>query len=94
MSSLAALVYLGAKSLYFAAWREDVFVGEPLTWLTFVGLALLQVAVGATIGRWWAVALPFGAILLGVPFGYGEGVGQEAPIAFYYEYVMSLPAFW
>jgi hypothetical protein len=92
MTGLAALVYLGAMSLYFAAWKEDVFFGEPLTWLTFVGLALLQVAVGATIGSWWAVALPFGAILVAVPFGYGEGVGQEAPIAFYYGYVMSVPA--
>ena len=92
MTGLAALVYLGVMSLYFAAWKEDVFFGEPLTWLTLVGLVVLQVAAGATIGRWWAVALPFGAILVAVPFGYGEGVGQEAPLAFYYGYVMSVPA--
>ena len=92
MSGLAALAYLGAMSLYFLAWREDVFFGEPLTWLVFAVLALLHLTVGAAIGRWWAVALPFGAILVAAPFGYGEGVGQEAPIAFYYGYVMSVPA--
>jgi hypothetical protein len=92
MSGLAALAYLGAMSLYFLAWKEDVFFGEPLTWLVFAVLVLLNVAVGTAIGKWWAVALPFAAILFAVPFGYGEGVGQEAPIAFYYGYVMSLPA--
>lgn len=92
MSALAALVYFVAMGLYFAAWKEDVFFGEPLSWLVLAVLAFLNVAAGAAIGSWWAVALPFGAILVAVPFGYGEGVGQEAPIAFYYGYVMSLPA--
>jgi hypothetical protein len=92
MSVLYALVYLAAMSLYFYAWKGDAFFGEGLTWLVFAGLAAFQVVLGASIGSWWAVALPFAAIVVAVPFGYGEGVGQEAPIWFYYGYLMSLPA--
>jgi hypothetical protein len=32
------------------------------------------------------------AILVAVPFGYGEGIGQEAPIWLYYGFVLSIPA--
>ncbi len=77
MTGLAALVYLGVMSLYFAAWKEDLFFGEPLTWPTFVGLVLLQVAAGATIGKWWAVALPFGAILVAVPLDTARAWGRK-----------------
>ncbi len=59
-------------------------------WLA--GLAALQIATGLAIARWWALALPFAAIVVAVPFGYGEGVGQEAPIWLYYGFVFAVPA--
>ena len=78
--------------VYFYGWKEDVVVAEPWGWLFLAGLALLQLATGFLIGSWWALALPFAAILLAVPFGYGEGVGQEAPIWTYCGFALAIPA--
>jgi hypothetical protein len=92
MRALAAVVYLVVMGSYFYAWKEDVVVEPPFNWLAFAGIAVVQVVAGTWIGRLWAAALPFVAILVAVPFGYGEGVGQEAPIWLYYAFIMSLPA--
>jgi hypothetical protein len=83
--------YLTLMGAYFYLWKEDA-ADRPFGIVLFVGLLLVHVAVGAGIGAWWAVALPFLAILVAIPFGYGEGVGQEAPIWLYYGYVLALPA--
>jgi hypothetical protein len=92
MRLVLAAVYLVLMGLYFYAWNEDVAADPPLDWALLAGLAALQLGVGAGVGAWWAVALPFAAILVAVPYGYGEGAGQEAPIWFYYAFIMSLPA--
>ncbi len=92
MRALAALVYLVVMGFYFYAWKEDVFFEPPFDWLVFAGMAVVQVAAGSWIGRLWAAALPFVAILVAAPFGYGEGAGQEAPIWLYYAFILSLPA--
>jgi hypothetical protein len=83
--------YLVVMGVYFYLWKEDA-ADRPFGLVLFIVLLLVHVAVGAAIGAWWAVALPFAAILVAVPFGYGEGVGQEAPIWLYYGYVLALPA--
>ena len=79
-------------ALYFFQWKEDVAVDEPCGWASFAGLAVLQIAADLAIARWWSLALPFAAIVVAVPFGYGEGVGQEAPIWLYYGFLLAVPA--
>ena len=83
--------YLTLMGVYFYLWKEDA-TDRPFGIVLFVGLIVVHVPVGAAIGAWWAVALPFVAILVAVPFGYGEGLGQEAPIWIYYGFTMSVPA--
>jgi hypothetical protein len=90
VKAAVAAVYLILMGAYFYAWKEDI--GSSLGWALFVGLAALQLAAGASVGTWSAVALPFVAILVAVPFGYGEGIGQEAPIWLYYGFLLSVPA--
>jgi hypothetical protein len=85
-------LYLVLMALYFYRWKEDVAVSEPWGWVSLAGLAILQIAAGIAIARWWSLALPFAAIVVAIPFGYGEGVGQEAPIWLYYGYVLAVPA--
>jgi hypothetical protein len=88
----AAVVYLVLMGLYFYAWKEDVALESSPGWALLVGLVALQLGVGAAVGAWSAVALPIAAILVAVPFGYGEGIGQEAPIWLYYAFLVSVPA--
>ena len=85
-------LYLVLMALYFYRWKEDIAVSEPWGWVSVAGLAILQIAAGIAIARWWSLALPFAAIVVAIPFGYGEGVGQEAPIWLYYGYVLAVPA--
>ena len=92
MKPAAAAVYLVLMGAYFYAWKEEIAIGSSLGWALLIGLAGLQLAVGASVGAWSALALPFVAILVAVPFGYGEGIGQEAPIWLYYGFLMSVPA--
>jgi hypothetical protein len=92
MTVILAAGYLGLMAVYFYGWKEDVTVGEPWGWLALAGLAVLQLATGFVIGSWRALGLPVAAILVAVPFGYGEGIGQEAPIWLYYGFVLSIPA--
>ena len=92
MTAAVPVFYLVLMALYFYRWKEDIAVGEPWGWVWFAGLAILQIAAGLAIARWWSLALPFAAIVVAVPFGYGEGVGQEAPIWLYYGYVLAVPA--
>jgi hypothetical protein len=91
--TLGALVaYLAAMALYFYAyWNPGIELPEWADWTLLAGLIGLQLALGLATGRWWAVALPLGAILLAIPAGYGEGVGQEAEIWLYYGYIMAVP---
>ena len=84
--------YLVLMALYFYRWKEDIAVSEPWGWVSLAGLAVLQIAAGLAIARWWSLALPFAAIVVAVPFGYGEGVGQEAPIWLYYGAIFAVPA--
>ena len=92
MKIIAALVYLAVMGVYFhVLWKEDIWVSEPAAWGVLAFLAAVHVAAGLTIGL-WAVLLPFAAVLVAVPAGYGEGAGQEAPIWFYYAFIMSIPA--
>ena len=91
-AALVPAVYLALMALYFFQWKEDVAVGEPWGWASFAGLAVVQLVAGLAIARWWSLVLPFAAIVVAVPFGYGEGVGQEAPIWLYYGYVLAVPA--
>lgn len=83
--------YLTLMGVYFYLWKEDA-VDRPFGLVLFVALIVVHVPVGAAIGAWWAVALPFAAILVAVPFGYGEGLGQEAPIWLYYGFLLAGPA--
>jgi hypothetical protein len=93
MSAVALpAVYLALMALYFYRWKEDIAVSEPWGWVSLAGLAVLQIAAGLVIARWWSLALPFAAILVAVPFGYGEGIGQEAPIWLYYGAIFAVPA--
>jgi hypothetical protein len=92
MKVACAFAYLVGMGLYFYAWKKDVVFEPPLDWLVFAGLGVFQLVIGAMIGRWWALALPFAAVLLAVPFGYGEGLGQEAPIWLYFGFLLSVPA--
>jgi len=85
-------LYLVLMALYFYRWKEDIAVSEPWGYVSVAGLAILQIAAGIAIARWWSLALPFAAIVVAIPFGYGEGVGQEAPIWLYYGYVLAVPA--
>ena len=87
-----AMLYFGLMAAYFYAWKEDLGTNEPLGWIVLIGVGALQLAAGAIAGGWWTLALPFAAIALAVPFGYGEGVGQEAPIWVYYGYLFAVPA--
>jgi hypothetical protein len=91
-AAVVPAVYLGLMALYFYRWKEDVAVDEPWGWASLAALALLQVAAGLAIAHWWSLALPFAAVVVAVPFGYGEGVGQEAPIWLYYGYLLAVPA--
>jgi hypothetical protein len=84
--------YLGLMGVYFYGWKEDIVVSEPWGWIFLAGLAALQLAAGFVIRSWRALGLPFAAILVAFPFGYGEGVGQEAPIWLYYGSALSIPA--
>lgn len=91
-AAVVPALYLVLMALYFFHWKEDVAVDEPWGWASFAGLAVLQIAAGLAIARWWSLALPFAAIVVAVPFGYGEGVGQEAPIWLYYGFLLAVPA--
>jgi hypothetical protein len=84
--------YLATMAVYFALWKKDVTTGEPWGWLWLAAVGMLHLAAGLLVGRWWALLLPFAAILLAVPYGYGEGVGQEAPIWLYYGFIVAVPA--
>ncbi len=49
--------------------------------LVLIWLALLHLATGAGVARWWALALPALAVLLAVPAGYPDsGRGEPWPI--------------
>ena len=89
---ILAAGYLGLMGVYFYGWKEDVTVSEPWGWLALAGLAALQLAAGFALGSWRALGLPFAAILVAAPFGYGEGIGQEAPIWLYYGWILAIPA--
>ena len=69
---ILAAGYLGLMGVYFYGWQEDVTVSEPWGWLALAGLAALQLAAGVALGSWRALGLPFAAILVAAPFGYGE----------------------
>jgi DMSO/TMAO reductase YedYZ heme-binding membrane subunit len=71
MKIIAALVYLAVMGVYFhVLWKEDIWVSEPAAWGVLAFLAAVHVAAGLTIGL-WAVLLPFAAVLVAVPAGYG-----------------------
>ena len=91
-AAVVPALYLVLMALYFFHWKEDVAVDEPWGLASFAGLAVLQIAAGLAIARWWSLALPLAAIVVAVPFGYGEGVGQEAPIWLYYGFLLAMPA--
>ena len=91
-AAVVPAAYLGLMALYFYRWKEDIAVDEPWGWVSLAGLAVLQVVTGLATASWWSLALPFAAVVAAVPFGYGEGVGQEAPIWLYYGYILVVPS--
>ncbi len=91
-TTVAAALYLALMALYFYGWKQDLAVSEPWGWASLAGLALLQVAAGFAVAPPWSLALPFAAVVVAIPFGDGEGVGQEAPIWLYYGAILAVPA--
>jgi hypothetical protein len=53
------------------------------SWWTVAPLAIVQIAVGYVIGRWWALLLPLALPVIALPAGYPESQYSEpAPLWF------------
>ena len=80
-AALVAYVALALWWIYVGAERQLGY-GDDAAWVFFFGaLAIMSVAVGYAVGRWWVAALPTLAVLGAVPAGYpDENRGEPIPI--------------
>ncbi len=66
MKAAAVTCYLGVgAAMSYLVWGPWEGVDpRPFAWWTLLALVLFHIAVGAAIGRWWALALPLAWALL------------------------------
>jgi hypothetical protein len=86
------VLYLGLTlTLSYAVWGPYVGVQHDPAWAAddrlWPVLVILHVAVGAAIGRWWALALPVAWALLSMPAG-----GYDMPV--WVGIAFNLPFYW
>jgi hypothetical protein len=67
-SLIEALAYLAVMTFWIYGVVNESGV-ESSSWLLPV-LAIVQVAAGFAVGRWWAVALPLVLVAISVPAGF------------------------
>jgi hypothetical protein len=87
-----AALYLGLTlTLSYAVWGPYEGVQHDPAWAAddrlWPALVILHVAVGAAIGRWWALALPVAWALLSAPAG-----GYDTPV--WIGIAFNLPFYW
>ena len=77
---VATYAAIAAAYVYGYLETEIGFGSDVVNWGVISLLALVHVAAGAVIGRWWAVALPLVLPLLALPAGFSPRRGLEAPL--------------
>jgi hypothetical protein len=83
--SVAAGVYLVAGAIWlFWILDQQAFFGEPTGDVVALSvLGLVHFLVGLTIGRWWALFLPFLLVFLAIPLGFPDpNRGEPFPVWF------------
>jgi hypothetical protein len=92
--SIAVGVYLVAGAIWlFWIVDQQVFFGEPMRDVAALSaLAVVHLLVGLTIGRWWALFLPFVLVFLAIPLAYPDPNRGE-PFPVWFGVLFWMPAF-
>jgi hypothetical protein len=80
---IGAAAYLTAMGLWIYVVEErQLFYGQPEANLPLVVILCgVQIGAGLLVERWWALALPVGAVALAIPAGYPDvSKGEPLPI--------------
>lgn len=79
----AALAYLACMAVfaYAVAERQVGYGNDAANAAILAGVALLHLAAGLAVGRWWAVLLPAASVVIALPAGYPDAnQGEPLPI--------------
>jgi hypothetical protein len=74
--ALAAAVLYLAVVLAWVALRLDPAASPAMTLAWGIAVTAAHLLAGGIAGRWWALLLPFAAVLLAIPFGASDDGGR------------------